>query len=57
MQEEWDGTKIFVGDFSGYYDNVKASIGINPLSGKELSTAERIASGGMAGKVRRLAKL
>ncbi|TDL32777.1 hypothetical protein E2R51_08880 [Jeotgalibacillus sp. S-D1] len=48
LEKFWDGTKTFVGEFSGYYDSQRASTGIDPVTGKELSTAERIAAGGMA---------
>ncbi|WP_257348170.1 ribonuclease YeeF family protein [Pseudalkalibacillus decolorationis] len=44
----WDGTKTFVGEFSGYYDYLRATEGVDPITGEKLTTAQRTAAGAMA---------
>ncbi|AZB44532.1 hypothetical protein CEF21_20810 [Bacillus sp. FJAT-42376] len=43
-----DGVKTFAGEFSGYYDSVRATTGVDPVTGRKLSDAERVAAGAMA---------
>ncbi|MGE7590260.1 ribonuclease YeeF family protein [Peribacillus sp. NPDC101480] len=43
-----DTTKTFTGEFTGYYDSIRASTGVDPVTGRKLSDAERIAAGAMA---------
>ncbi|KZZ84993.1 T7SS effector LXG polymorphic toxin [Bacillus sp. SJS] len=47
-EKAWDGVKTFTGEFSGYYDYKRATEGVDPVTGKKLSTSERIAAGSMA---------
>ncbi|MDM5212685.1 T7SS effector LXG polymorphic toxin [Peribacillus sp. NJ4] len=47
-EKAWDTTKTFTGDFTGYYDSIRASTGVDPVTGRKLSDAERIAAGAMA---------
>ncbi|MEB2494456.1 DNA/RNA non-specific endonuclease, partial [Peribacillus frigoritolerans] len=35
-------------EFTGYYDSIRASTGVDPVTGRKLSDAERIAAGAMA---------
>ncbi|MDG5471612.1 T7SS effector LXG polymorphic toxin [Jeotgalibacillus sp. ET6] len=48
LQKFLDGTKNFVGEFSGYYDTVRASTGVDPVTGRELSASERTAAAAWA---------
>ncbi|MED3964073.1 polymorphic toxin type 15 domain-containing protein [Niallia taxi] len=48
VEKVWDGVKTFVGEFSGYYDYKRAVEGVDPVTGEKMSTAQRIAAGGMA---------
>ncbi|MTH55066.1 hypothetical protein GKZ89_16805 [Bacillus mangrovi] len=43
-----EGVKTFTGEFSGYYDSVRATTGVDPVTGRKLSEAERVAAGAMA---------
>ncbi|WLR41559.1 T7SS effector LXG polymorphic toxin [Bacillus carboniphilus] len=43
-----DGFKNFTGELTGYYDYKRATEGVDPITGRELSTAERVKAGGMA---------
>ncbi|MGE7767585.1 ribonuclease YeeF family protein [Peribacillus sp. NPDC096540] len=47
-EKAWDVTKTFTGEFTGYYDSIRASTGVDPVTGRKLSEAERIAAGAMA---------
>ncbi|MBX9958244.1 transposase [Peribacillus simplex] len=47
-EKVWDTTKTFTGEFTGYYDSIRASTGVDPVTGRKLSDAERIAAGAMA---------
>ncbi|KZZ84425.1 T7SS effector LXG polymorphic toxin [Bacillus sp. SJS] len=47
-EKTWDGVKTFAGEFSGYYDSVRATTGVDPVTGRKLSNAERVAAGAMA---------
>ncbi|MED3908459.1 T7SS effector LXG polymorphic toxin [Peribacillus simplex] len=47
-EKAWDTTKTFTGEFTGYYDSIRASNGVDPVTGRKLSDAERIAAGAMA---------
>ncbi|MFK4390401.1 putative ribonuclease toxin of YeeF-YezG toxin-antitoxin module [Peribacillus frigoritolerans] len=47
-EKAWDTTKTFTGEFTGYYDSIRASTGVDPVTGRKLSDAERIAAGAMA---------
>jgi predicted ribonuclease toxin of YeeF-YezG toxin-antitoxin module len=44
----WDGAKTFTGEFTGYYDYLRASEGVDPVTGEKLSAGQRIAAAGMA---------
>ncbi|KIL42971.1 T7SS effector LXG polymorphic toxin [Jeotgalibacillus campisalis] len=48
LEKFLDGTKNFVGEFSGYYDTVRASTGVDPVTGRELSASERTAAAAWA---------
>lgn len=48
VEKVWDGVKTFVGEFTGYYDYKRAVEGVDPVTGEKMSTAQRIAAGGMA---------
>ncbi|MBT2616096.1 MULTISPECIES: pre-toxin TG domain-containing protein [unclassified Bacillus (in: firmicutes)] len=43
-EKAWDTTKTFTGEFTGYYDSIRASTGVDPVTGRKLSDAERIAA-------------
>ncbi|MGE7780487.1 T7SS effector LXG polymorphic toxin [Peribacillus sp. NPDC097264] len=47
-EKAWDTTKTFTGEITGYYDSVRATTGVDPVTGRKLSEAERIAAGAMA---------
>ena len=47
-EKAWDTTKTFTGEITGYYDYKRATEGVDPVTGRELSDAERIAAGAMA---------
>ena len=47
-EKAWDATKTFTGEITGYYDSVRATTGVDPVTGRKLSEAERIAAGAMA---------
>jgi predicted ribonuclease toxin of YeeF-YezG toxin-antitoxin module len=47
-EKAWDTTKTFTGEFTGYYDSIRASTGVDPVTGCKLSDTERIAAGAMA---------
>ena len=47
-EKAWDTTKTFTGEFTGYYDSIRASTGVDPVTGRKLTEAERIAAGAMA---------
>lgn len=47
-EKGWDMACTFTGEVTGYYDTIRASTGVDPVTGRKLSNAERIAAGGMA---------
>lgn len=47
-EDLWEGTKTFAGEFSGYYDYLRAKDGVDPVTGEELSAGQRVAAGAMA---------
>ncbi|MDG5471985.1 T7SS effector LXG polymorphic toxin [Jeotgalibacillus sp. ET6] len=47
-EKAWGTTVNLAGEFSGYYDYQRASTGIDPVTGEELSESQRIIAGGMA---------
>ncbi|MGD7007029.1 pre-toxin TG domain-containing protein [Metabacillus sp. 84] len=47
-EKAWEGTKVFAGEVSGYNDTVRATTGVDPVTGRKLSEAERVAAGAMA---------
>ncbi|MTH55002.1 transposase [Bacillus mangrovi] len=47
-EKTWDGVKTFTGEVTGYYDSVRATTGVDPVTGRKLSDAERVAAGAMA---------
>lgn len=47
-EDLWEGTKTFAGEFSGYYDYVRATEGVDPVTGEKLSTTQRVTAGAMA---------
>ncbi|TCP31225.1 putative ribonuclease toxin of YeeF-YezG toxin-antitoxin module [Scopulibacillus darangshiensis] len=47
-EKTWDTVCNFTGEVSGYYDYKRASEGIDPVTGRKLSNAERITAGAMA---------
>lgn len=47
-EKTWDGIKTFTGELTGYYDYVRASEGVDPVTGETLTTGQRVAAGAMA---------
>ncbi len=47
-EDLWEGTKTFAGEFSGYYDYLRATEGVDPVTGEKLSTTQRVTVGAMA---------
>ncbi|MGD7007027.1 DNA/RNA non-specific endonuclease [Metabacillus sp. 84] len=47
-EKAWEGTKVFAGEVSSYNDTVRATTGVDPVTGRKLSEAERVAAGAMA---------
>ncbi|MFI8493634.1 pre-toxin TG domain-containing protein [Peribacillus butanolivorans] len=47
-EKAWDTINTFTWEFTGYYDSIRASTGVEPVTGRKLSEAERIAAGAMA---------
>ncbi|MBP3041624.1 ribonuclease YeeF family protein [Bacillaceae bacterium Marseille-Q3522] len=47
-EKTWDGIVTFSGEFFGYYDSKRALEGIDPVTGRKLTEAERITAGAMA---------
>ncbi|MBP3041818.1 hypothetical protein J9303_20475 [Bacillaceae bacterium Marseille-Q3522] len=47
-EKTWDGIVTFSGEFFGYYDTKRALEGIDPVTGRKLTDAERIMAGAMA---------
>ena len=47
-EDLWEGTKTFAGEFSGYYDYVRATEGVDPVTGEKLSTTQRVTAGALA---------
>ena len=47
-EKTWDATKTFTGEITGYYDYKRATEGVDPVTGRKLSEAERIVAGAMA---------
>ncbi|MDM5318075.1 T7SS effector LXG polymorphic toxin [Fictibacillus sp. b24] len=47
-EKAWDTVCTFTGEVTGYYDTIRASTGVDPVTGRKLSEAERITAGAMA---------
>ncbi|MBO1512691.1 T7SS effector LXG polymorphic toxin [Metabacillus bambusae] len=47
-EKTWDGIKTFTGELTGYYDYIRASEGVDPVTGEKLTTGQRVAAGAMA---------
>jgi len=47
-EKAWDTTTVFVGEISGYYDSKRAATGIDPVTGEELTPAQRVTAGALA---------
>ena len=47
-EKAWDGTSNFIGEITGYNDAQRASTGVDPVTGEELSEAQRVTAGAMA---------
>jgi predicted ribonuclease toxin of YeeF-YezG toxin-antitoxin module len=47
-EKTWDGIKTFTGEFTGYYDYIRASEGVDPVTGEKLTAGQRVAAGAMA---------
>jgi hypothetical protein len=47
-KKTWDGVKTFTGELTGYYDYIRASEGVDPVTGEKLTTGQRVAAGAMA---------
>lgn len=47
-EDLWEGTKTFAGEFSGYYDYLRAKDGVDPVTGEKLSAGQRVTAGAMA---------
>ena len=47
-EKTWDGIKTFTGEITGYYDYIRASEGVDPVTGEKLTTGQRVAAGAMA---------
>ncbi|WP_257350216.1 T7SS effector LXG polymorphic toxin [Pseudalkalibacillus decolorationis] len=47
-EKAWDGVKTFTGEFTGYYDYLRATEGVDPITGRKLTAAERATAGAMA---------
>ncbi|APC47319.1 hypothetical protein BME96_03665 [Virgibacillus halodenitrificans] len=41
-QKAWDTVSTFTGEVTGYYDMKRAATGIDPMTGEELSEADRV---------------
>ncbi|MFJ7744773.1 T7SS effector LXG polymorphic toxin [Peribacillus sp. NPDC097295] len=48
LEKTLDTTKTLAGEMTGYYDFLRATTGIDPVTGRKLSKAERIAAAAMA---------
>ena len=47
-EKAWEGTSTFVGEITGYNDAQRAATGVDPVTGEELSEAQRVTAGAMA---------
>jgi predicted ribonuclease toxin of YeeF-YezG toxin-antitoxin module len=47
-EKTWDTVCTFTGEVTGYYDSIRATTGVDPVTGRKLSEAERITAGAMA---------
>lgn len=47
-EKAWDTVCTFTGEVTGYYDTQRAATGVDPVTGRKLSNAERVTSGAMA---------
>ncbi|MBD1382630.1 T7SS effector LXG polymorphic toxin [Metabacillus arenae] len=47
-EKAWDTVSTFTGEVTGYYDAKRAATGVDPVTGRKLSDAERVAAGAMA---------
>ncbi|TXC89525.1 hypothetical protein FS935_16725 [Metabacillus litoralis] len=43
-----DTVRTFTGELTGYYDYIRASEGVDPVTGEELTEGQRVAAGAMA---------
>ena len=48
LEKTLDVTKTLAGEMTGYYDFLRATTGVDPVTGRKLSKAERIAAAAMA---------
>ncbi|WP_419881018.1 T7SS effector LXG polymorphic toxin [Peribacillus sp. B-H-3] len=47
-EKAWDTAKTFTGEMTGYYDFIRATEGVDPVTHKKLTTAQRAAAAAMA---------
>ncbi|CAH0345750.1 T7SS effector LXG polymorphic toxin [Bacillus sp. CECT 9360] len=47
-EKTWDTVATFTGEVTGYYDFKRSTEGVDPVTGRKLSTAERVTAGAMA---------
>jgi predicted ribonuclease toxin of YeeF-YezG toxin-antitoxin module len=47
-EKTWDEIKTFTGELTGYYDYIRASEGVDPVTGETLTAGQRVAAGAMA---------
>ncbi|MDQ0221035.1 transposase [Peribacillus cavernae] len=47
-EKAWDGVTTFTGEVTGYYDSIRAAKGIDPVTGRKLSNAERVTAAALA---------
>ncbi|SFC55612.1 Pre-toxin TG [Bacillus sp. OV322] len=47
-EKAWDTTKTFTGEITGYYDYIRATEGVDPVTHEKLTTAQRAAAAAMA---------
>ncbi|APH04959.1 ribonuclease YeeF family protein [Bacillus weihaiensis] len=44
----WDSMKTFTGELTGYHDFIRATEGVDPVTGEKLSESQRVMAGAMA---------
>jgi len=47
-EKAWDTVKTLTGEITGYYDFLRASEGVDPVTGEKLTDGQRVAAGAMA---------